>query len=77
MLSMIMIITRTYCRSCANTLSISTTPGKKVLLAPCREKLVATGVTCCPGPRAPRGGLGWCPHLPKASSSLRPQKACL
>ena len=72
-----MIITRTYCRSHANTLSLSTAPGKKVLPAPCRERRAAPGVTCGPGPRAPRGGLGWRPHLPKPApgSDLR-KPAC-
>lgn len=57
MLSVIMIITRTYCHPCANTLSISTTPGKKVLLAPCREACGHKGDLAARGPE--HQGVGW------------------
>ena len=59
MLSMIMIITKTYCRLKGKHTQRFDKPRRKVLLAPCRERHVATGVPLLPrDTEHPEVGLG-------------------
>ena len=75
MLSMIMIITKTYCRLKGKHTQRFDKPRRKVLLVPCRERHVATGVPLLPrDTEHPEVGPGWGPRLPRASFVLRPHR---
>lgn len=72
MLSMILITAKTYCCVKGKHTQHLTTPGKKVLLAACGERHVATGT------QSTQGGAGLGPAAAKSQlRSQTPQKACL